>query len=395
MMQSPSLSAEVVDRAPSVAAVRWDRLTIGIGLSYALLAWSMGYGAVLPELRDEVHMSASVASLHGSLFGICLLVLATVGRPLLEAASNRLLLALSVAGMFGGGVLFGSAHTPALTLLGAGLAGAGAACLVIVVPTVVYAHQAESATEALAVLNTFPMLSSTLLPLAVGLAIAADVTWRVAYLAPLFLIGVALVASSARAEVPEAAHATPIALGQLFRVPQFARRWAALACGVLVEIGTGIWAASIMVRQGGASKGTGALLTVGFFVGMGVGRLALANLLRRFSGSRVLIGSFVGVLISLVPFLLGPGLVGRVVGLTVLGLTLAAVYPLSISRLFQLHDDTEALGRAAALASGVGVTFGPLLLGAFSDVVGLGWATAVLPVFAVIGLLMIRPGTSA
>ncbi|MCU1397329.1 MAG: major facilitator superfamily 1 [Acidimicrobiales bacterium] len=375
--------------------MRWDRLTFGIGLSYALLAWSMGYGAVIPELRDEVHMSASIASLHGSLFGICLLLLATVGRPLLEAASNRLLLALSVAGMFGGGVLFGFARTPALTLLGAGLSGAGAACLVIVVPAVIYAHQTESATEALAVLNTFPMLSSTLLPLAVGLAVAADVTWRVAYLAPLCLIGVGLIATSARSEVPDAAHAVPIGLGQLFRVPQFARRWAALACGVLVEIGTGIWAASIMVQQGGASKGIGALLTVGFFVGMGTGRLALANLLRRFSGSRVLIGSFVGVLISLVPFLLGPGLVGRVAGLTLLGLTLAAVYPLSISRLFQLHDDTEALGRAAALASGVGVTFGPLLLGAFSDVVGLGWATVVLPVFAVVGLLMIRPRAPA
>jgi fucose permease len=263
------------------------------------------------------------------------------------------------------------------------------------VPAVIYAHQTESATEALAVLNTFPMLSSTLLPLAVGLAVAADVTWRVAYLAPLCLIGVGLIATSARSEVPDAAHAVPIRLGQLFRVPQFARRWAALACGVLVEIGTGIWAASIMVQQGGASKGIGALLTVGFFVGMGTGRLALANLLRRFSGSRVLIGSFVGVLISLVPFLLGPGLVGRVAGLTLLGLTLAAVYPLSISRLFQLHDDTEALGRAAALASGVGVTFGPLLLGAFSDVVGLGWATVVLPVFAVVGLLMIRPRAPA
>ncbi|MCU1366699.1 MAG: major facilitator superfamily 1 [Ilumatobacteraceae bacterium] len=375
--------------------MRWDRLTFGIGLSYALLAWSMGYGAVIPELRDEVHMSASIASLHGSLFGICLLVLATVGRPLLEAASNRLLLALSVAGMFGGGVLFGFARTPVLSLLGAGLSGAGAACLVIVVPTVVYAHQDDSATEALAVLNTFPMLSSTLLPLAVGLAVAADVTWRAAYLAPLCLIGVGLVATSARTKVPDAAHAVPIRLGQLFRVPLFARRWAALACGVLVEIGTGIWAASIMVEQGGASKGVGALLTVGFFVGMGIGRLALASLLRRFGGSRVLIGSFVGVLVSLVPFLLGPGLVGRVLGLTLLGLTLASVYPLSISRLFQLHDDTEALGRAAALASGFGVTFGPLLLGAFSDIVGLGWATAVLPVFAVVGLLMIRPRASA
>ena len=74
--------------------------------------------------------------------------------------------------------------------------------------------------------------------------------------------------------------------------------------------------------------------------------------------------------------------------LSLLGLTLSAVYPLSISRMFELHGDTAALGRAAAIASGVGVTFGPLLLGTFSDIVGLGWATTVLPVFAIAGLLI-------
>jgi len=371
--------------------VRWDRLTFGIGLSYGLLAWSMGYGAVLPELRDEVHMSASVASLHGSLFGIFLLLLATIGRRLLAGLSNRALLVASVVGMFTGGLLFGLGRNAALTLLGAGLSGAGAACLVIVVPSVVFAHQESAATHAMAMLNTFPMLSATLLPVAVGLALAGDITWRVAYLVPLWLLAGGIAVVAAGSAVPSTRHPEPISLGQLFRVPTFARRWAALACGVLIEIGTGIWAASIIVKQGGASKGVGALLTVGFFVGMATGRILLGRALRSRTAQWVFTASFVGVLFSLVPFLLGPGLIGRVVGLTSLGLTLAAVYPLSISRLFELHHDTEALGRAAAIASGVGVTFGPLLLGAFSDIVGLGLATIVLPVFAVAGLALALP----
>jgi len=366
-------------------------LTFGIGLSYGLLAWSMGYGAVLPELRDEVRMSASVASLHGSLFGIFLLLLATIGRRLLASLSNRALLVASVVGMFAGGVLFGLGRHAVLTLLGAGLSGAGAACLVIVVPSVVFAHQKSAATLAMAMLNTFPMLSATLLPVVVGLALAGDITWRVVYLVPLWLLAGAIAVVAGRSAVPSTRHDEPILLRQLFRVPTFARRWAALACGVLIEIGTGIWAASIIVNQGGASKGIGALLTVGFFVGMATGRICLTRVLRSHSGQRVFIASFVGVLISLVPFLLGPGLIGRVIGLALLGLTLAAVYPLSISRLFELHHDTEALGRAAAIASGVGVTFGPLLLGAFSDIVGLGPATLVLPVFGVAGLALTLP----
>ena len=385
---SAHIVAELPGPPSSVATVHWDRLTFGIGLSYALLAWSMGYGAVLPELRDEVHMSASAASLHGSLFGISLLLLATVGRPLLARFSNRVLLVVSVAGMFAGGLLFGFGRVVALTLTGAGLSGAAAACLVIVVPSVVFAHQPGAPTHAMAVLNTFPMLSATLLPVVVGLALAGDISWRVVYLTPLWLLAGGIAAVAGSSSVPSTRHPEPVALGQLFRVPTFARRWAALACGVLIEIGTGIWAASIIVKQGGASKGLGAMLTVGFFVGMALGRISLARMLLRYSAQRVFVASFVGVLISLVPFLLGPGLIGRVVGLSLLGLTLSAVYPLSISRLFELHHDTEALGRAAAIASGVGVTFGPLLLGAFSDLVGLGLATIVLPVFGVAGLLL-------
>ena len=226
--------------------VHWDRLTFGIGLSYALLAWSMGYGAVLPELRDEVEMSASLASLHGSLFGIFLLLLATVGRPVLAKFSNRMLLAASVVGMFAGGVLFGFGRTAVLTLIGAGLSGSGAACLVIVVPSVVFAHQPKAPTHAMAVLNTFPMVSATLLPVAVGVALAGGLTWRAVYLAPLLLLGGGIAAVAGWAVVPNTRHPEPIALRHLFRVPTFARRWAALACGVLIEIGTGIWAASIL-----------------------------------------------------------------------------------------------------------------------------------------------------
>jgi fucose permease len=350
---------------------------------------------VLPELRDELHVSASVAALHGSLFGILLLVLATFGRRVLAAVSNRGLLRASVGCMLGGGVLFGFGRTAALTLSGAAVASLGAACLVIVVPTVVFAHHREAPTQALAMLNSFPMLSSTTLPAAVGLAVALDVTWRAAYLIPLALIGVAIIAIAGRAAAPDAPHAAPVGLGELFRTPRFARRWAVLACGVLVELATASWAASIMVDRGGASKGLGAALTVGFFIGMAIGRVSLTNVLRTHSPQRVMVWSFVGVLISLAPFLLGPGLVDRVIGLLLLGLTLSAVYPLSISRLFELHDDTEALGRATAIASGVGATFGPLLLGTLSDAVGLGWATVVLPVFCVVGLLMIRQRVAA
>ncbi len=368
--------------------MRWDRLTLGIGFGYALLAWGLGFGAVLPSLRDEVSMSSSLAAMHGAMFGISLILFSSFGTRLFQAFSNRAVVVIGFAGMTAGGVLFGLGRTTPLTLAGATVGGLGAALFVIVVPSIVFAQQPSTATQAMSTLNAFPMLSATLLPIAISGAAAVDISWRFAYLAPVLLIASFMFLVAGRSKVAQAPAVEPTGLATILAVPLFARRWLLMVCGVLVELGTVTWAASIMREQGHASKGIAALLTVGFFVGMAAGRISLSHILRRFDMNQVIRVSFLGSLVSLVPFLLGPGLAVRVIGLTTLGLSLASIYPASITRLFELHHDTAALGRAAALASGCGVTFGPLLLGAISDMVGLGWATVVLPLFLLAGLLL-------
>lgn len=383
------------ERARSLGAVRWDRLTLGIGLGYALLSWSLGYGAILPQLRDDLHLSASVGALHGSMFGFCLLALALFGNRLLATWTNRVLLSVAVVCMAGGAVLFGFGRSPAFTLAGAVITGVGAALLVIVVPAVIFAHQPQAPTQTMSTLNAFPMVSSALFPLAVSLCAALVISWRIAYLAPVLAIATAIAVTAGRSAVPTTAVEQPAKLAHMARIPLLARRWLVLVFGVMVEIGTVIWASSIMRDLGHASKGTAASLTIGFFIGMFVGRLTLTKLLDRIDEHHLLMLSFIGSLGFLVPFLIGPGLAVRIIGLTGLGVFLSPVYPLSVSRIFELHDDTNTLGRVTAVASGVGVTFGPLLLGTLSDSFGLAWATVVLPVFTIAGLLTLgRPAAA-
>lgn len=370
--------------------MRWDRLTLGIGLSYALLSWSLSYGAVLPQFREELHLSASVAAIHGSMFGFGLLILAAFGSRLLARLANGTALALSVIGMVAGGVLFGFGHSPVFTLCGAAITGTGAALLVIVIPGIVFAHQPQASTQTMSTLNAFPMVSATLLPLSVTGAAAVAISWRVAYLAPVIVIGAAITITAAHVPVPSTATEQPARLREFARLPLLRRRWVVLVFGVLVEIGTVTWAASIMHDLGGAAKGTAASLTIGFFIGMFAGRLALTKVLRKFDEQFLLSISFVGASTFLLPFLIGPGIAMRIVGLTGVGIFLSPIYPLSVARLFELHEDANGLGRVAALASGVGVTFGPLLLGALSDSIGLGKATIVLPIFALGGLITLR-----
>ncbi|MEO6125321.1 MAG: hypothetical protein ABIR32_16580, partial [Ilumatobacteraceae bacterium] len=96
-----------------------------------------------------------------------------------------------------------------------------------------------------------------------------------------------------------------VGLALVFRLPDMGRRWVAMVCGVLAEIATGLWAASILHEQAGASKSSAASLTIGFFIGMAAGRLSLSNVLRRFAPRRILAFSFSGAIVACVPFLLG------------------------------------------------------------------------------------------
>ena len=238
-------------------------------------------------------------------------------------------------------------------------------------------------------LNAFPMVSSTLLPLSVAGAAAIAISWRVAYLGPVLVLGAVIAFTTAKAPVPPSRVENPVRMAELVRVPHLARRWMVLVFATLGEVGTVIWGASIMHDLGGAAKGTAASLTVGFFIAMFFGRLALAQVLLRFNGQMVLRMAFIGSIVFFAPFLVGPNLIVRMLGLTGLGVCLSPAYPLSLTRLFELHNDTAALGRLAAMASGIGITFGPMLLGVLSDSVGLSWATAVLPIFALCGLLTV------
>ena len=78
-----------------------------------------------------------------------------------------------------------------------------------------------------------------------------------------------------------------------------------------------------------------------------------------------------------------PGLPLKVIGLVIVGLGGAPLYPLTVDRFYQRAGhalDAVSLGAFCALASGVAVTLGPLALGVLADSVGLRWALLVVPV---------------
>ena len=85
---------------------RWDRLTAASALCYCLMVSALGVGVVLGELRDEFGISGVVAALHGSTYGIGLLLMGTFGVRLVDRIGRHAALQLAVTSLVAGVGLF-------------------------------------------------------------------------------------------------------------------------------------------------------------------------------------------------------------------------------------------------------------------------------------------------
>jgi hypothetical protein len=116
-------------------------------------------------------------------------------------------------------------------------------------------------------------------------------------------------------------------------------------------------------------------------------RLALPVLLRWWGEATISI-SFLILAAGATVMCLAPGAGWKTIGLVIVGLGAAPLYPLTVDRFYLRAGhalDAIALGAYCALASGVAVTLGPLALGVLADSVGLRWALLIVPALATLG----------
>lgn len=379
----------LTDEAP--ARFRWDRLTWSSALGYCLLVCGLSVGVVLGELRDEFAISGVVAALHGSTFGIGLLVAGIVGVRLVDRLGRRRSLMSSAAMLTAGIVLFCLGPAWPITLAGTALSGLGGAFLVMVMPSLTSDHHGEHRAEAFAAVNGAPGMAGLTFSLVIGGALAAGWSWRGPYLALTLVATAALTVVALPVRVPDAARNDRFSLRPLTEgwvlVP-----WLHIVTAVIAEFSLGIWAVTYLAEVGGASAGAAAILASGFGIGMFTIRLAIPHVLRVFGQAAVAVSFLVFALGTLL-MCFGPVLWVKVLGVALGGLAGGPLYPLTVDRFYartQHRLDSVALGAYCSLASGVAVTFGPLLMGVIADVVSLRWAILMSTFFALIGAVTQR-----
>lgn len=156
-----------------------------------------------------------------------------------------------------------------------------------------------------------------------------------------------------------------------------------------IEVGTGLWAASILVDGRGTDPARAGLWVAGFFGAIMVGRFAIGLVANRL-GNRLLVrlgivGALAGAVLFSIPLL--PDL-ANLAGLMLLGLGCAPIYPALMHEATNRFDPDTArtvIGRQVAFAY-VGCALGPAALGLLGAHLGL-WA--IMPAVCLVLLLLL------
>ena len=374
-------------RLPEAASgFRRDRLTWTCYFTLSLFAYFLNIqGNIIPFLRDELALSYRDAGLHPAALAAGLIVCGLFGERAVAWCGRKGALALGFVGLCGGAVLLSLAHTAAASIAGCLLMGAPGGLILVVVPAVLAERHGADRSIAFGEANAASYIASLTAAAAMGLFTATSLDWR----SGLALgIGLTAVALAFRAGDPIPAP-RPRGKSGAGRLPAaYWAYWATLFCVIALEYCTLLWSPEVLEQVQGLSRASAVAMAAAFSAAMLTGRLFAAPLLRRVPAPRLFLASLALTLPGIALYVGVRQPVSSVVGLVVLGLGTALLYPLTLGFAIGVAGRLEEAASArASLASGVAILVMPMVLGALADGLGLRLACLFLPALPAVGVL--------
>jgi MFS family permease len=342
-------------------------------------------GNIIPFLKSEFHLSYGTVSLHSSAFAAPGIVTGVFGDWLIRRYGRRRVLWLGVSGMSAGAVLLCVASAPWASIGCCALMGALGGLIWIVVTAVLaelYGDKRNVAySEASAVAYAFGIVA----PLMTSLCLFLALGWRSAV-----LFGVAF-GSMIVLWFRKTAFSNSVATSASHRASLPAAYWiywCTLIMAVAIEFCILLWAPAFLEHVVGLSAAPAAAAASVFGVAMLAGRAAGGNLLRRIAAERLFL---LALVVTCFGFLIYWGLHRpplAIVGLFVLGLGIALLYPLALSfAIGSAGTQSDTASARAALAGSLAILISPALLGGFADKVGLHLAHLIVPGLVAVALI--------
>lgn len=370
---------------------RRDRYT---WLAYLFLAFYGYYinviGPVTPFLKDELHLSYTVSSLHYTAFALGILMVGLGGHLAIRRLGRWRSLWVGAAGISLGTLLLVAGNTPFVTITAAFLMGLVGSLILAIIPSALADKHGELRGVALSEANTVASLVGTAAPLLVGF-FARSSNWRLALVimafAPLLMyLGFRGAAAQQPASAEEVADKEKHPLPGLFWA-----YWTALVLGVAVEFCMISWSADYLEKALGMLKADAAQSVSLFLGAMILGRLAVSRLVRRFSTPALVSASILVAGAGFLLYWLGGSIPLGLAGLFVTGLGVAGLYPLILSLAIEsAGSQTVQAGARATLASGTAILLLPLILGRLADAFDIRQAYGLVALLLVGAFVLIQ-----
>jgi MFS family permease len=407
----------------SAAEVAW-LLIGGLGL---VGFWLNGLGPVLPLLQHDLHVSRGTVAFYPSAFALGLIVLGITAPRLTGPGRRHAVFTVAVLAMGGGACLISAAIAPVISLVGALVMGAGAALVVGLVPALSSDVEGTGEAGLVSRANALSSAAGLLAPLLIAGAVSVRVGWPTGYLvmplvgaiAVLVLLyrvrlpdadpppdeaGISLAAPAAGG--PPAARDRPATVGppadgdrpaagrnppgdpldaSTVSVPPETdpwRLWLSLVLAVSAEMCVVFWAPSYLHSNLGLRTATASALAGAFLLGMATGRASVTPVTSRLGTGNRAIFTVTGVAVAgFAIFWFADVAWLATIGLGVIGLGIALMYPLTVARYVAAAPTSSTRASArAALGSGVAIAVAPFVLATISDATGLHAAYLLVPV---------------
>jgi MFS family permease len=369
---------------------RRDRFT---WLAYLLVAFfaylQASWGPLMPFLRDEMHLSYTIAGLHFSAFALGMVLAGLSSRRVNVWWGSCFAIWGGAAGMALGVVLLIFSHTVMLTIFSALLMGLLGSVLKNTVQANVAELHGQHRTVALTEMSAVGSASAGLVPLVIGGFTYFGGGWRPALAIAAIALG-PIFWQYRRVRTPVSQASLNGKPPQRLPLP-FWWYWATLFFGVAIGYCLTYWGADFLSTVVGLARSEAAsAMSIFLFAGM-VGRALGSQLSKKIPDECLVVGAIGITTAGFLLLWLSPTPWLNLTGLLITGVGAANFYPLLLSSAISTAGQQQNRATARlSIGAGLAILITPFLLGWLADQIELKYAFGLVFVLlvAITGLLL-------
>jgi fucose permease len=333
-------------------------------------------------------LGPAVAGLFVAIPAIGVIVAGMIGGALAEALGIARALSLSVLGLALSLIFIAAAPAVLVLLLGAlcfGVANglietSGNALIVTIYP--------QRAVRELNLLHFFFGIGAFVSPILIAFLFSRGVSWRIGYLIPaaliLCLFVILLRQPSFKAAGVEVEKGKSV--WRWFRNPLVFQAWVGAFLLLATEQGVSSWVTTYMRQEGMLLPQVASAGLAVFWLSILAGRILNARLPPGLSSKTIIIVEGMGTALSLLIVLLTPNPLMGLMGLGLVGVFMAGIYPALL--VYASSRDTSVISIISGIfvtGVGVGKLAGPMIIGLAAETLELSHAM-YLPVILILGM---------